>query len=442
MAYLPHLLVCLALEVATSDTSVAARPNESLATNQPMREWTDASGTRHARAALLRVEGEKLWLKTLDGRLTTTTLGRLSVSDRAYVASHPLGGAAAQRPSPVPNVPEMLKHFPSLKEATAWFKPSESDSRPRVVPAALVYARISRGFLEDYVDRAVHTRGPVHDFILGTRIEGESQTDGQIHLLLHPMFGKLSGEIAFDGTVHAQTVGYNGPAIIHSILNSRFRARKPISMGPSGLSVAPATACVTTNLQTTGVATTLPRLRGRIANRIASRRTAASHDEAEAISAQHTARTIREDFDKRVNRSVGNVRELFPSAAQGFEIAGDRAKTIMRFRSTTDYVEMAMLREGASAEEYKLRPPSIEGNPDFAIRLNRAILGTAIGDSQTAEQLSPWLVKLLQARVAGMASAARGSSTESAGDVTQWSINRDWVAMEFTDGGRSDSPGR
>ncbi len=81
---------------------------------------------------------------------------------------------------------------------------------------------ISRDFLEDYVDRAVHTREPLHDCILGTRIEGESQTDGKVHLLLHPMFGKLSGEIAFDGTVHTQTVGYNGPAILHFISNSTF----------------------------------------------------------------------------------------------------------------------------------------------------------------------------------------------------------------------------
>jgi len=256
------------------------------------------------------------------------------------------------------------------------------------------------------------------------------------------MFGKLSGEIAFDGTVHAQTVGYNGPAIIHSILNSRFRARKPISAGPDGFRVASATASVATNLQTTGVATTLPRLRGRIATRIASRRTAASHDEAEAISAQHTARIIREDLDKRVDRSVERVRELFPSAAPGFEAAGDGAKNVMRFRSTTDYVEMATIREGASAEELKLRPPTIEGSPDFAIRVNRALLGTTLGDSQTAEQLSPWLVKMLQARVAAMSAAARGTSVQSADDITQWSIGRDWVAMEFTAGGRKISPGR
>jgi hypothetical protein len=51
-------------------------------------------------------------------------------------------------------------------------------------------------------------------------------------------------------------------------------------------------------------------------------------------------------------------------------------------------------------------------------------------------------LKLLKARVAGMAAAARGSSQDLADDVTQWSINRDWVAMEFTDGGRSVARGK
>src|SRR6478609_9715514 len=132
MSVFPYLLVCLALEVSASNAPLSAvRSNEGLATVQPVREWTDVSGTRHARAALLRVEGEKLWLKSADGRLATTTLGQLSSADRQYVASHPLNAAAVPSPLPAPNVPEMLKHFPSLKEATAWFRPIDSDSPRR-----------------------------------------------------------------------------------------------------------------------------------------------------------------------------------------------------------------------------------------------------------------------------------------------------------------------
>src|SRR3978361_667820 len=134
MSFLPYILVLFAFEVATLNTSVAAPPNESPAATEPVREWTDVSGTRHARAALLRVEGEKLWLKNSDGRFTTTTLNRLSSSDRQYVASHSLNDVTAQRTSPAPSVPEVLRHFPSLKEATAWFKPDDSDSPRRVVP--------------------------------------------------------------------------------------------------------------------------------------------------------------------------------------------------------------------------------------------------------------------------------------------------------------------
>jgi hypothetical protein len=431
MAYSPVLLAWLAFRLSILVVLSDVRPDDGRTSHQELRDWTDVGGTRHASATLLRVDGEKLWLRTADGRLTSTTLSRLSSSDQQYVASHGASDAAVPD-SLSPQVdPSVLNRLPSLTQVTAWLKPAGTDFQRRVIPAALVYVRISREFLEDYVDRTVHTRKPVSDYILGTRIIGESHTDGKTHLLLHPMFGKLAGEIVFDGTVQSQSVGYNGPAIIHSISAATFCARKPISMGAAGLNVEPATASASTNLQTTGIESTLPRLRGRIATRIASRRNAEAHDEAEAISSQHTATIIRTDFDKRIDQSVARIRNVFPSEVPGVEGNSERAKSVMRFRSTIDYVEIALIREGASPEELSLRPPPIDGSPDFAIRVNRALLGATVGDLQIAQQLAPPLAKILQARVAVAAAAAAKSTADPADRATKWSITHDWVAMDF-----------
>lgn len=54
-----------------------------------IRDWTDASGTHHARAALVGVDGEILWFRSADGRLTSASVSRLSESDQQYVADHP-----------------------------------------------------------------------------------------------------------------------------------------------------------------------------------------------------------------------------------------------------------------------------------------------------------------------------------------------------------------
>ena len=70
----------------------------------------------------------------------------------------------------------------------------------------------------------------------------------------------------------------------------------------------------------------------------------------------------------------------------------------MRYRSTPDYIEMAMIRQNATAEELSLRPPMVVGDPDFAIRVNRGLFGQAIADSELAETLAPLAVKLFGSR--------------------------------------------
>ncbi len=199
-------------------------------------------GVHGTRAALVRVDSQKLWFRSADGRVTSASLSGLSKADQQYVADHPLTNNYTDTQDSDNPLSKAVGGLPSLNQAKEWLTTKNSDAPQRVVPAALVYVRISRGFLEDYVDRTVHDRKPITDCILGTRIVGESNTNGQIRLLLRPAFGKLTGEIAFDGTVHSQSTGYNGPAIIHSISDASFCARKPISMGPAGLNVAPATA--------------------------------------------------------------------------------------------------------------------------------------------------------------------------------------------------------
>lgn len=53
-----------------------------------MRTWTDASGQHTLEAALLRVEGEKIFLQRRDGTKYQIERGKLSQADQQYVAAH------------------------------------------------------------------------------------------------------------------------------------------------------------------------------------------------------------------------------------------------------------------------------------------------------------------------------------------------------------------
>jgi SLA1 homology domain 1, SHD1 len=426
------LLAWSALGITTGSSNAA--PVETPPTADS-REWTDASGAKHVRAVLLRIDGDKLWLRRSDGKLATTTVAQLSNADRQYVATNPLGTATDSKAAQI--VRKIGDKVQSMVELPQWTKGSQPDSQTRLVPAALVYVRVSREFLEDYVERTVRRKKPVSDSILGARIVGESDTRGKTSFELLPSNGRLLGKLAFEGTVHSQTRGYKGPVILHQVSKSTFRSSKLIALDENGLRVSPATTAAPTELTTTRIDTCLPRLRGRIATRIAWNRVAGSHQQAESITSQHTAATVSGDFDRRIDKSVAKVQEVFKSKVPELDDGPQLAGTEMRFRSSADCVEVAMIRREANTEERKLRPPVVEGNPDVAVRLHRALLTRAIADPQLRDDLAPRFVQLLNARIRQKAEAGpKADDKEMPTDTTKWAFNLDWLVLDFIDSAR------
>ena len=181
---------------------------------------------------------------------------------------------------------------------------SDNDETSAAVPGAVVWVRLSKDFLGDYVERDVDRTKPVRDYILGTRINGSSRTTGKTRLVLQPNEDRAKGRVEFVGEVHGREIGHNGPATLHFKTASTFRAHKLLTMTDAGIVASPAVAHATTRLTPTSIYTSLPGLRGRIGQRIARRREAASRSQANAIASDHTADDIRQGFDKRLNDSV------------------------------------------------------------------------------------------------------------------------------------------
>jgi hypothetical protein len=434
-------MIALLLTWATLATT-AVPANEATAdhsTTYAARDWTNASGTKRVRAALLRVDGEKLWLRRSDGKLATTVVSQLSLADRQYVATRPIAAATQSETSSITTslATQVVKNIgngvQSIAKLPEWTQPSQSEGQQRLVPAAIVYVRVSRDFLEDYVERQVNRTKPVHDYILGTRIVGESDTSGKTRLELLPNRGRLSGKISFDGTVHARTQGYNGPVVLHQISDSTFRATKTIALDGSGLNVAPTITMAPTRLTTTSIDSSLPRLRGRIATRIAWRRVGSSQGEAESITGQHTAAIISSDFDERTNESLAKLQEVFRSKIPELNSDQGPLTAEVRFRTNKDSVEMAMVRVDAVDAERKLRPPVVEGNPDVAVRVHRAMLTQAITDPQVRDDLAPLFAKLLKGRFDRKELVVAGDEAGRLAESTKWSVDLDWLALDFTD---------
>ncbi len=428
------VLLAWALVGITEGPVEAATPSSVAATS---REWTDVSGTKRVQATLVRAEGDKLWLRRPNGNLATTTLAELSPADRQFVATNrrddanPKSTGIASASLTTTLAQKIGDVLTSTIQAPDRSSPGQLEVPTRLVPAAVVYVRVSRSFLEDYVEREVNRTKPVHDYILGTRIRGESDTIGQTRLELLPGSGRLAGKISFDGTVRARTLGYNGPVVLHQIAHSTFEVGKKIELSNSGLQVSSSVGDAPTRLETTNISTCLPRLRGRIATRIAWKRLAASNAEAEAITADHTAAIINTDFDKSIATTVAKLQDMFKTKIPDLNVDQGSLLAEVRFRTNADSVEMAMIRVDAGLEEHKLRPPMVEGNPDVAVRVHRTLLVRAIADPQVREDLTPLLAKLLKTRIT--VKELRNIEDEGLrlAESTKWSIDPEWLTLDF-----------
>jgi hypothetical protein len=160
---------------------------------------------------------------------------------------------------------------------------------------------------------------------------------------------------------------------------------------------------------------------------------AGSHQQAESITAQHTAANIGRDFDERVDQSVAKIQEAFESKVPQWDRGHQSALTEMRFRSSADCVEVAMVRREANFEERKLRPPIVEGNPDVAVRVHRAMLTRAVADPQVRDNWGPAFIKALNARFGQNENANSKTDKKSPTDTTKLAFDLDWLVMDFMD---------
>lgn len=415
------------LTLALSGPAAEQLPSEAV------REWSDASGSKRAQAVLVSIDGDAIWLRRSDGKRVSARLANLSQRDQLYVSTQQRRAAAISAASTtaaaVERAAETLK---PLQKLSGWTASNHSEIERPPAPAALVYVRVSRRFLEQFVERHIRQRKPVVDCVLGARIEGESETHGHTRLALVPATGRLVGEIEFLGTVQAHTRGYKGPVVLHNVSDTSFTARKQIAMDDTGFRAAPATISGPTQLQTIDIDTSLPRLRGRIAERVAWRHVESSHNQAEAITGDHTTTDVRRDFDARVNKSIAKVQSVLGEKIPDLEAGTYTVPTDVRFRSNVDSVEMAILRRDATADDRKLRPPPADADFDLSLRVHRTLFTSAIKDPQLIQDLAPLLMKLLQARADFVAKNKNQSTSKPTVDTdAKWSTDLEWLSLDF-----------
>ena len=350
--------------------------------------------------------------------LAITTASEARDSDKA---ENPASSAQSIAPdaSPFQSVVQSISSVATSFGATAASKDNEIGS----ATGAVVWVRLSKNCLDKYVERTVDRTKPVTDYILGTSIAGKSRTTGKTRLILHPNEDHALGHVEFVGEVHAKTVGHNGPATLYYDSDSTFRARKRLTMSDMGIVASRAVVSAPTRLKPTRIETSLPRLRGRIAQRIAWRRVNATRSEADAIASDHTADDIRHGFDLRLNDALAEIQSKVRTEIAALKIDDDGEPMKLQSRSAADHIQLALCRGSMNEDDWRQIAASVEGQPEVAVRVHRSLLSRAISDPNLRERLMPLL---------GNASQPQADETNL--KIAKWKIGDQWITLDLAAG--------
>jgi len=330
------------------------------------REWTDNTGRHTAKASLVGMNDTSALLRMLGGQMIEAPLARLSERDRNYSRQRGRNWSPLTVWRPVaaqvaPQVQDVLNgETPSL------------DVFP--TPDA-VHVRVGTAYLNRRFARDIEKKVPVNDHILGTPIRGEAVVNGDVRVVPVPAEGRGALMVMVDGTARSRTVGTHHPVWIHSAGHTEFHGTKKLFLNDDGVRFLPADVTASTRSRTTGVSTSLPRLRGRIARRVATRRLNESGPAADRISAEHNEVRVARDIDRQVEESLRRTDTFLKQHQDRVREALGLEGTKTVYSSTDEYLEFAFV--GADAEEDGPRPPEFVADSDLEIVLHTPTIAPA-----------------------------------------------------------------
>jgi hypothetical protein len=319
-----------------------------------------------------------------------------------------------------------LRTLLGINRPTPAAAPDRSQANERG-PAELLLVRVSRRVLEQRVNRDVDRVEPVRDVILGTQIRGSARVQGTSRLVFEQNGKRAVVNAIFVGSIESQTTGHNGPVVLNFEGSAPFRAATRIVLGPEGMQISPTTATAKLSSRTTGIEARSRGVLGRLAERVAWRRSNRLQTEADAIASRHVVAQIRRVFDAEVREVAAVMEHSLTCCLPKLSATLDRAPIAVRYRSAPGHIEIVLYRPDATVEERALRPPPIVGDPAIAVRVHRGVLMQTVGAANLKHMLAP----LLTGQIAAAPGAVRP------GDATyevDWSDDGNWLAVDHVDG--------
>lgn len=299
---------------------------------------------------------------------------RACMCSTSWVVLAVLAVAQEQLPVPVPLASPAIDS-PSSDTPTTLLPAIEPPSSEQRSDPAVACLRIPALLITEEASRSFQHTTPVDRVVLGTHARGTAECRGEVRCEMgqQPSTAELVCHIT--GTVRSQTCGTNGPALINSIAETSYTASKSIVFDGRQLTTQPAVVNARTRVQITGIGSTAPGLRGRIVERVATRRAADSRLEAERITCQLTADELQQHIDAEFSQRIVSLnRKLAMRLAilDGFE----DNEYALSIGSRPEYIQILYARRETNSQ-------TVAALPNFPLG-NKVVLWIPLPDSKSA----------------------------------------------------------
>jgi SLA1 homology domain 1, SHD1 len=402
----------------------AQAPDQHSPQTPTVRQWSDSSGRFHADGTLVSGNRTEVRLRKVTGSVITVAFAHLSAADQRFViAALEEGSVSTQQPVAITAEPitaglTYLAKKPVVSDALAAVRDSTlSIQSTATVPENMVYVRLSKAFLQRLVARDVSRQRQVNDSILGSTVTGVSQTNGSTEVVLHPdsQCGQL--EIHFSGATNYQTVADAGPIQVFVNGVTQFASAKAVRLDEQGIEIGPAATNTLTSSTITGIQTSLPGLRGKIALRIGSERAAERQPRAREITGQHTKRQLDEGFDETTSQDIAKVWKALCSKIAALPPDDPLRPHGWQASTTSDALQIVFLsRRGG---ERVPAPAETDDRSDIVVQINAAVVSRGLTDVDFHKLLQPAAAHLV----------AMPGATPPGGTTMHWSDDHRWLSV-------------
>ena len=238
------------------------------------------------------------------------------------------------------------------------------------------------------------------------------------------------GVLRLFGTTNSSTVGDAGPVQVFCSGVTQFQSAKTIWLDSQGIHQSPAVTNAQTHSTITGLQTSLPRLRGRIALRIGGNRAADSHAVAEAVTAQHVAQRVSRQFDGSANEEIGTFWATFTARMNSLAANNPMRPREWQASSTKEMVQLVALGAPGDGSGYVSAPTTDLAPADVRVDIHVAVIKSALGDATLKKAIGP--------TVAMLATAQRPDPAD--GSTINWSADRNWLSIAWGSTGSRQEP--